>query len=258
MSRILAILAAIIILGAAYLYFFGFETAMMWEAHKIGRRAPAVKLVPVALPDSSIASSEGRRLSYLGYDFEVPWNDLDETRTRLLANRVALVFHSGKTLMLSVGPPREFTNAVIGQLDRDQFRQIYGDGPLQSDYAMWQLIASTTPFKITLTTPRKEIVGAMMMLMVKAVAMPESSGFYSLETRDFKGFQWGNPDAHPRHIVADLFSDDAGMEFIFPEQKGHPLDVTQAEINRVLQSVHKTTASAKNSAVPTNLVAVRR
>ncbi len=258
MTRTLTILATIVILGAVYLYFFGFQTWMMWEAHKIGRRSPVVNLVPVALPDSSISLADGRKLSYLGYDFEIPWNDVDESKTTLTANRVVLVFHSGKALMLTTGRGHEFTDEVVGQLDAKTFREAYGDSPMQSDYAMWQLIGSATPDRFTLRTPRKEAVGAMMLLVVKAVAIPESSGFYSIETNGFKGFQWGNPQSHPSHIVADLFTDNAGLEFIFPAQKNHPLDVTQAEINRILQSVHKTVATSPNSISTADLVAVGR
>jgi hypothetical protein len=45
------------------------------------RKAPAVaRVVPAELKDQSVSQASGARLTYLGYDFEVPWNDLDETR----------------------------------------------------------------------------------------------------------------------------------------------------------------------------------
>jgi hypothetical protein len=80
-----------------------------------------------------------------------------------------------------------------------------------------------------------------MLLLLKATAAPEQSAIYSIQNTDFKGFQWGDPSAGPRYIVADLFADDAGLEIIFfGPGKGQPLGISQADINRVLQTVHKT------------------
>ena len=37
---------------------------------------PAAR-VPTDLKDKSVSDAPGEKLSYVGYEFEVPWNDLD-------------------------------------------------------------------------------------------------------------------------------------------------------------------------------------
>jgi hypothetical protein len=225
---------------STYAWFFGFNTMMMLESRWVGRKSPVVWLTPVPLQDTSISTAQGQTLRYFNHEFSVPWGDLDSSLTKISKNRVVLRFHSGKTLMFSSSPPREWVKTLSEQTNPESLRRLYGDEPMQSDYALVRIIAESTPGKITLRSPRNEAVGNSMLLVVKAIAAPEESGIYSLQTKDFKGFQWGDPASKPRHVVADLFADDGGLEFIFTGPgKGQPLGITQAEINCVLQSAHK-------------------
>jgi hypothetical protein len=239
--RILLALGIVAVACASYAWFFGFQTMMVLEMRWMARRAPVVRETPRALPDLSVSSAPGRKLSYFGYQFEVPWDDLDESKTKLYPNRVALAFRSGKSLVFSIAPPRYFITVVESMGKKDALRQIYGDAPLQSDYAMNRLILGANPDQVTLLTPRKEIVGTSILLVMKAIMVPEESGIFSLQTAGFQGFQYGNPQSGPRHVVANLFADDDGLEFIFGGQgKGYPLGISQADINRVLQTVRTT------------------
>lgn len=75
---------------------------------------PVARIVPTDLKDHSVSQALGTKLSYLGYEFEVPWSDLDETKTVLYPKdkpektRVVLAFRSGLRLMVMAVPPREF------------------------------------------------------------------------------------------------------------------------------------------------------
>ena len=86
------------------------------------RKAPAVtRIVPTDLKDPTVSQAPGSRLSYFGYEFEIPWNDIDGTQTMLYAkdkpNRVVLVFRSGLKLMITALPPRELiNNGISGEL----------------------------------------------------------------------------------------------------------------------------------------------
>jgi hypothetical protein len=69
--------------------------------------------------------------------------------------------------------------------------------------------------------------------------MPKaSSGIFSIQTRDFKGFQFENPQTRPSRITVELFSNDGGVDVIFMQKAGNP-QISQAEINRVVQSIHR-------------------
>ena len=44
---------------------------------------PVARVVPTDLKDTSVSEAPGTKLSYFGYEFEVPWSDLDESQTKL-------------------------------------------------------------------------------------------------------------------------------------------------------------------------------
>src|SRR6476620_3508106 len=72
---------------------------------------PIARVVPADLKDKSVSPTPGRNLSYFGYEFEVPWSDLDETQTKLYPKdkpnktRVDLHFRSGLRLLVTAIPP---------------------------------------------------------------------------------------------------------------------------------------------------------
>ena len=242
--RNLRIAGVIVLLSGLYAWFFGFQTMMIVQARSIARKAPVVRLVPQNLPDTSTSTAKGMKLSYLGYDFEVPWDDLDPGKTKVLPNHVVLAFRSGKVLMFSAGQAHELAATLMETSDKEMMRQLYGDARLASDYALMSLILNSAPQKMTLLTPRREIASQSSLIVIKAVMAPEESGIYNLETSDLKGFQWGDPQARPRLVSAELFGKDCDLGFVFfGPGKGLPLGVSQAEINRVVQSVHKITDS---------------
>jgi len=48
------------------------------------RKAPPVaRVVPTDLKDQSVSEAPGKKLSYFGYEFQIPWSDLDEAQTKL-------------------------------------------------------------------------------------------------------------------------------------------------------------------------------
>ena len=82
--RILTWFGISVALIVAYAWFFGVQTAIALEERYFGSKYPAVWQVPVELTDTSMSDSPGKKLSYLGCAFEVPWDDLDEQKTRLI------------------------------------------------------------------------------------------------------------------------------------------------------------------------------
>src|SRR5260370_21578908 len=77
-GRILSIVAGIGGLCAVYLWFFGFATMFAVEARYVGWKMPVVRRTPVELFDLSISQAPGKKLSYLGYEFELPWDGYEE------------------------------------------------------------------------------------------------------------------------------------------------------------------------------------
>ena len=91
-----------------------------------------------------------------------------------------------------------------------------GEEPLQSDYALTQLILETTPKKITLRSDRQNASATLAMLVVKSIATPPAdSGMFLLHTDEFDGFQYEDPTQHPKRVLVDLFAQDRSLEFTF-------------------------------------------
>ncbi len=75
------------------------------------------RIVPTELKDTSVSEAPGTKLSYFGYELEVPWNDFDEIQTQLHPKdkpekfKVDLHFRSGLRLVFSAAPPRLWTDS---------------------------------------------------------------------------------------------------------------------------------------------------
>lgn len=243
--RILVILAIASLSCIVYLWFFGVATMFALEAKYIAWKTPLVKRIPTELPDQSIAQVPGRKLTYFGYDFEIPW-EIDNAKSRQAGEMQLVALRSGNTLLVSRMAPREFVNSFLstGKADSASLKALYGEDILQSDYLLKQRILEVTPDEVGLFTPRKQAVGSAMLLIVKGIMMPfgADSGIYRIRTGAFQGFQFGDPRSRPRSLDLEIYNEDGGLGFIFTQRdNSSEPPITQAQINRVIQSLRKLT-----------------
>jgi hypothetical protein len=81
-----------------------------------------------------------------------------------------------------------------------------------------------------------------MLILFKGIMTPRGgeSGIFRVRADKFRGFQYGDPRTRPKSLNVEIFADDGGLSFAFA-QKGQGLSpaITQAEINRVIQTVRK-------------------
>src|SRR5258708_18170338 len=103
-SRILIGLGVTVLVSGLYAWFFGFQTMMILGTRKIARKNPIVRQIPIALTDTSASQDPGTKLSYFGYDFEVPWDDLDQSKTKVYPTRWFLGFRSRTSWMITTAP----------------------------------------------------------------------------------------------------------------------------------------------------------
>jgi hypothetical protein len=241
-----ALLASVTVFLVAigmYVWGFGFATVAMIEAQYTGKQVPILKKVPVSLSDSSVTPSAGKRVVVCGYGFDVPWNDLNESKTKSNTTKNVMYFDSGLVMAVTCSPPKTFVSTFLseGKLTPDEFQQTFGNEALQSDYALTRLMLQTTPNKITLGTSHKDASATLAMLVVKAIATPAAdSGMFFVHTDQFDGFQYENPALHPKHVLVDLFSPDQSLEFAFLlNDQGASPKISQADINRIIHTVRK-------------------
>jgi hypothetical protein len=247
-ARILIALFVVVLVCAAYLWFFGFQTLILLEARYLARKAPVVSMAPAPLMDLSISRSAGRKLSYFGYEFEVPWNDVGESKSGLIpdSNKAMIVFQSGNSLSVWHGSPRAFLNTVLSndKIDQNTLRRIVGDEALQSDLALYRTILQMTPDKMTPFEPQRDAGNQALLLLVKGFSMPPgaNSGVFSVTAGEFSGFQFGRPQNQSGEVSVRLFSDSSSLNFIFNQKPGGPINILQSDINRLLQTLHKAPA----------------
>src|SRR5882762_6217105 len=134
-TRILIGLGIAVIACGAYVWFFGVQTFFIWNTRRVARKEPVVWTTPVQLLDLSMSQAPGKKLFYFGYVFEVPWDDIDQERTKVIGtNKAIIAFRSGNVISFWSGPP----NGLIGNLqgdnkiDQKSLRQLLGDEVVQS------------------------------------------------------------------------------------------------------------------------------
>jgi hypothetical protein len=103
------------------------KTFFALYSRQIGRKTPIVKSVP-ELSDLTLSTVKGERISFKGIEFEVPWNDVDEQKTRVVGTWALIHFRSGTSMILCVVPPNGFIADMAKNKtpDPELFMEIYG------------------------------------------------------------------------------------------------------------------------------------
>jgi hypothetical protein len=211
---------------------------------KMGRRVPIVKSVPAELRDFSVARAAGREISFMGVAFDVPWDDVDEKKSRVVGSWAFIIFRSGTAIILCIGKPKEFMGFMFQKkyASPEQFTRLYGPNVLNSDYDLKKAIYQTTPSGITLLTPTGQAAGLSSVLIINAIMPPTTDwAIYNIQTTAMRGFQLGDPVRRPKKMSLELYADDVEVEINIEQAASGPTPaITQSEINRIVQSVHTT------------------
>lgn len=190
------------------------------------------------------------KLSYVGYEFEIPWTDLDESQTRLFPTdnpaTAVLVFRSGLHMIVSTGPARVLPDGFAREwkTSPQALETLFGRGAAQSDYRFHENLYRFTPDKMHRWALFPSVhYREQMLLTLKTVVLSGLSadtGIFNIQNQSYRGFQLGDPQAHPRRLAVQLYSDDGTIELTFAGKDGWgPVAVTQPELNRIVQSLRK-------------------
>jgi len=213
---------------------------------------PAARIVPTDLKDLSVSQVPGTKVSYVGYEFEIPWDDLDASQTRQVPKddpnpfMVALKFRSGRFILVSASPPRVFSEDLVREwkVPPQSLESVFERGAAQSDYSFLKNLYGFTPDKMHLWALFPSVhYREQMLLTLKTTVLSQFSvdtGIFNIQNQYYRGFQLGDPQAHQRRIAVHLYSDDGSIELVFGvKDPNSPAAATQPEINRIVQSVRK-------------------
>ncbi|MGB6876821.1 MAG: hypothetical protein WBD87_12405 [Candidatus Acidiferrales bacterium] len=250
-KHILVPLGIAVVVGGICLWLFGVQTMCALTVRYTYRKMPEASKVPVALSDTDVSKVPHSRVSYFGYEFELPWDDVDDQKSKTVGPIRLTAFRSGNVFWFSVFPPRDFVNEVMKteNLDSQRFQQLYGVEALDSDYNFHLAMLETTPAQITPFISKKQAVSSAMLLLIKTMSMPAAdSGIFSIRTPDFQGFQFESAGGRPAKITDELYSKDGGIDVIlYQKVRGSAPAISQPEINRVIQSIHRVSAATSNA-----------
>ncbi len=235
---------AVIFVGVQWIL----PAAFVFDAAR--KASPITRIVPVDLRDKSISAAPGKKLSYVGYEFEIPWNDLDETQTKLYPKdtpekcKVDLRFRSELRLLVTAVPPRDFVNRLSAGFHStpQALGSAFGRETASSDYVFFKTLYEFSPSKMNHWAPLQVLARDQFLLILKSAALQRSanSGIFNVQSQEYRGFQQGDPQVRQDGITVDLFSDEGSVEVIFLQKDyQNPAGVTQPEINRIIQSLRK-------------------
>jgi hypothetical protein len=212
------------------------------------KAAPAVaRVVPTDLKDVAISSAPGRKLSYFGYEFEIPWSDFDESQSRLFPEsnhhmHMAWVsFRSGLKLFIVI------TSREARFPDYALLKRMYEVTPDKINY--WSLIQGWGYQDARLLLFKSTFLQEMGH--PRSGSSPAETGIFNLRGQGYHGFQYGDPRSRPEVLQLRLYSDDGSVEIKFLQGTyDEPSGITQPEINRIVQSLHRAALAEPSDPAP--------
>ncbi len=242
-----AIVIALVLIIASVFYL----APVVLSFYAARKAVPVTRVVPKELPDRTISQAKAVRLSYVGYDFEVPWNDLDESKTLLYPKdnpaktRAVLVFRSGLRVMVTSLRPGESAETweTEFKVPAQNIETIFGPGSSTSDYIFTRSVYSFSPDKMHHWSVTPPVYARETVLLIAKSLMPSRparSGIFNVQTGEYRGFQQGNLSLDREGAILTLFANDGGVEFVFDAvHYTNPSGLTQPEINRIVHTLRK-------------------
>ncbi|HWR17549.1 MAG TPA: hypothetical protein VN577_22160 [Terriglobales bacterium] len=216
-------------------------------ARQWARESPGLNAVPRPLTDLRIDSGKGTTVELYGYTIEAPWADIEFTKDVRIASSVG--FKSGANILLFDPNGDPSILSIIQGMDEKQnakIRDVLGSDTVRSEYDFSKAVYFITANDISLWMSRQRAARAIILMNIKSSQVSSRNpDTFLLETALFRGFQEGSPDVEGvrgRQVRIRLFdSDGKELQLVISAKKGASL--TQAQINRVIQSIRPAVSS---------------
>jgi hypothetical protein len=230
--------------AVAYLQLFVFGPSFFLTKRDF--KDPALRKIPAPVPDLAISIAPGMKLSYFGWEFEVPWTDLDPSKTKPIGKPPrqwqVIGFYSGRHIIFAERPANYWSKVLFppsgSYLGKAYYRWLFG-ADASSDYAFTRAMLEATPDQLTpymFGGERDRLTMLLTFKSFKIAAHDAKSGIFMIDTSDFRGFQYGNPESTKSQVNDVLYSDRGGVEFRFWSCPPGRAPISQADINRVIQT----------------------
>jgi hypothetical protein len=191
-------------------------------------------LVPITLPDRSVASMSGMVVETYGFSFQIPWKDGAKAREE--DNVYVVGFPGAKVGVLAFNPTVALNSARMMGLD-PKVARILGEETVRSNYDLMAAEMETTREQVRWWRTPKHNARCFMLLGMKSMALSDSTALYAVNFGQVRGFQEGNPAQPPYRVHLDLFdAADQHYEIQISAHNSRPA-LTQAEANAIVASL---------------------
>ncbi|MGA2300293.1 MAG: hypothetical protein ABSG77_06325 [Candidatus Acidiferrum sp.] len=245
-SRTFFLIVGAIFCILTFCYLWGPQTVMAYALRKQAKKIVILDERPLPLTFVSNNSAPGRKLVHAGFSFEVPWEDLDVPNSKSGANIAAFKFRSGRTILF-FGPSPNHED-LLSTLEksfgdgRGNLKRLLGAEATKTNYAFHRAILEETPDRISPFIPKRDAIRSSMLLVVKAISsVGGETGLFEVQSSGWRGFQFDDPAKRPKRVTLELYDNqDRHIEIIFWPGATEDAGVTQADINRGLESLRAT------------------
>lgn len=117
---------------------------------------PGMWKTPIKIPDLAISTISGMRVFYFGWEFEVPWKDLDPNGTRVIGKPPwqwqVIGFRSGRRIVFKRGPANLWLKVLFppsGSFPKKAYNRWLLGADTWSYYAFTRAILEATPDQLT-------------------------------------------------------------------------------------------------------------
>jgi hypothetical protein len=203
------------------------------------RNQPEMWIVPTPLPNAAPEASKGLTFSYYGYEFKVPWSQLEQERKG--KSMTFLIFANGSVVVIH--DPAQQVQALEVMKDTEErpgstAKDIFGDNATRSNYAFQSKILYLTPGDLRLSWSRREMVAKSVLILLKPVYLGVTkSRVYSFQTEWLRGFQAGDPQIDKATIVDGFDAQDRKIVLWVGSHERAPKP-SQSEVNVIINSLH--------------------
>jgi hypothetical protein len=245
-ARDAIILVILVVLIGAYIVAFGLQTLVWGEAHHLTRYNPWVSDVPQAV-DSTAPPNGSTQLRAYNYEFKVPWAGKSKTNVSLTYTQFR--FDSGQVVVFFDPEAQLDTMRTIknsSPLAYQQFANLFGGQPFETNYALFQAVYSASPAATSPFMSSRDAIRENLLLLWKiAFGYDARPGLHSIEFNGNRGFQFGDPSTGFGVALRIFDGRDNQFRFIFATAAESNAKVQQADINLAVQTLQEVPISER-------------
>jgi hypothetical protein len=236
-SRSAIILVILAILVAVIVVTHGLQTLIWAEARMLGRSNPWLNDVPKPMTLAAPQSSKAQWVHVFLYQFKSPWGDATQkdSGTFLRLNfkpGQAIAFYDPAVQLGTIGSMKSSDPAAY-----QTFANTFAGNPIDTNYDLYKAIYTVSPSQLTPWLSSRDALRLNALLIWKlGFGFDSGPGLYSFDTGQSRGFQFGNP-ASGRPVALRIFdTHDRQFRFTIVRTAGSSADITQQDVDTIIQS----------------------